>query len=119
LVDDDGNEVDGVRLPDLSVPVATHTGWNPRHPDTGAPEQIIAMMGTTRFFAPTTDARARTNDPRPSLAERYASRDEYLSRVREAAQKLADDRYVLDEDVDLLVKNAAERYDYALSNGGA
>ena len=118
-VDSDGNESDGIRLPDLTVPVGTHTGWNPRHPETGAPEQIIAMMGTTRFFAPTPDARARNNDPRPSLAERYSSKEEYLSRVREAAEKLIEDRYVLDEDVELLVANASERYDYALAQGGA
>ena len=39
--------------------------------------------------------------------------------MREAALKLADERYVLDEDVDLLVENAAERYDYGMANGGA
>ena len=27
-VDKDGNGVDGVRLPDITVPVATYTGWN-------------------------------------------------------------------------------------------
>ena len=77
-VDADGNEVAGVRLPDLTVPVATHTGWNPRHPETGAPEQIIPMMGFTRFFPATRAAREPDGDPRPSIEERYASKDDYL-----------------------------------------
>ena len=27
-VDADGNEIAGIRLPDIAVPLATHTGWN-------------------------------------------------------------------------------------------
>ena len=49
----DGNEVTGIRLPDITVPVATNTGWNTRHPETGSPELIISMMGQTRFFPKT------------------------------------------------------------------
>src|SRR5690606_29352114 len=56
-VDSDGNEMAGIRLPDLTAPIGTHTGWNPRHPDTGAPEQIMSMQGFTTFFARTTAER--------------------------------------------------------------
>jgi hypothetical protein len=114
-VDADGNELSGVRLPDLTVPIGTHAGWNPRHPDTGAPEQIIPMMGFTRFFPATRAGRERTADPRPSIEERYASRDAYLALVHNEAVKLAEQRYILEEDVDLVVANAADRYDLALS----
>ena len=27
-VDNDGNEVAGIRLPEVAVPLDTHTGWN-------------------------------------------------------------------------------------------
>ena len=30
-IDDDCNEISGVRLPDLQVPLGTHTGWALRH----------------------------------------------------------------------------------------
>ncbi len=110
-VDADGNEIGGVRLPDISVPVATHTGWNPRHPETGSPDNIIQMMGTTRWFSATPQERLATDDPRPSLAERYASRDDYLTKVRAAAELLVRQRYLLAEDVAIVVNNAAERYD--------
>lgn len=110
-LDGDGNEIAGIRLPDLTVPVATHTGWNMRHPETGAPEQQIAMQGFSNFLAPTRTAREAAGDPRPSIEERYASREAYLTQVRQAAQQLADDRYILAEDIDNIVTACAERYD--------
>ncbi|HET9014471.1 MAG TPA: alpha/beta hydrolase domain-containing protein [Thermomicrobiaceae bacterium] len=116
-VDADRNEVAGLRLPDLTVPVGSHTGWNPRAPETGGADQIIPMEGTTRFFARTAAERAASGDPRPSLAERYGSRDEYRERVRAAARELVAARYVLDEDVDHVVTAAAERYDCAMVAG--
>jgi hypothetical protein len=115
-VDDDGNEIAGVRMPEVSVPLATNTGWNPRDPETGAPEQIMPMQGMTLFFARTADERIANHDPRPAIAERYPSRDAYLGQVRAAAQKLAADRYILEEDIDLCVADAAARYDEAMSS---
>jgi hypothetical protein len=116
-VDADGNELAGVRLPDITVPVATHAGWNPRHPETGSPENIIQMMGSTRYFAATRDERERDADPRPSLAERYASRSEFIARVRQEAQRLVAERFLLPGDVEIVVDNAGQRYDAAIGRG--
>ena len=116
-VDDDGNERSGIRLPDIAVPVGTHTGWNPRDPETGSPEQVVSMNGTTSFFPATRSERERTADPRLSIEERYAGRDDYLRRVRAVAEQLAGDRYALEEDIELMVANAAERYDAAVAVG--
>ena len=111
-VDADGNEIGGIRMPDVAVPVATHTGWNPRHPTTGGDGQIVIMIGTTVPFAATAEERQRTGDPRPSRAERYRDRDDYLARVRAAAVELVSARYLLAEDSEMAVQIAAERYDY-------
>lgn len=110
MVDADGNEVAGIRLPDLTVPVGTHTGWNPRDPESGAPEQIMPMQGLTRFFAGTRAERDAASDSRPSLEERYPSREAYLERVRAAARELAAARYILEEDIETVVADAAERW---------
>jgi hypothetical protein len=110
-VDGDGNEVCGVRLPDVAVPVATHTGWNARHPSIGSPEQLVRYVGSTVPFAPDKAARQASGDPRPSLAERYASRDEYERRVREATHALVSARHLLDEDVERVVKAALVKFD--------
>jgi len=97
------------------VPVATNTGWNPRHPETGSPDQIVSMMGWTRFFPATQADGTRAADPRRSLAERYGSKEEFLELVRQEAEKLAAARYIVAEDIELLVGNAAQRYDAALA----
>lgn len=110
-VDSDGNEVAGLRLPDLTVPIGTHTGWNPRHPDTGAPEQIMPMQGFTSFFARTKAEREANGDPRPSIEERYANREDYLTKVRHEAELLAHARLILEEDIETVVADAAERWD--------
>jgi hypothetical protein len=111
-VDADGNEVGGIRLPDVAVPLATYTGWNPRHADSGGSGQIIPMQGSVFAFPRDRAERERTGDPRASIAERYASREDYLARARQVAEGLVQQRHLLAEDVDLLVNLAAGRYDF-------
>jgi hypothetical protein len=110
-LDADGNEVAGVRLPDLAAPVATHTGWFPRRPGTGGEDLNVDMIGSTMPFAPTEDARRRADDPRPSIAARYPTRAAYETLIRAAAARLVEQRYLLAEDEDLAVENALARYD--------
>jgi hypothetical protein len=114
-VDADGNETAGIRMPDLTVPVGTHTGWNPRDPATGSPEQIVPMNGLTLWFAPDEALRAARGDPRRSLAERYRDEADYRAKVRAAALRLAAERYLLEEDVELVVEAAVVRYRAAIS----
>ena len=109
--DRDGNEVTGVRLPDLAVPLATYTGWNLRHPQMGAPDRLMSLMGSTIPFPATPEDRERTSDPRRSIAERYSRRDSYLEQVRRAAQRLIDEGYLLAEDLELVVGQASRRYE--------
>ena len=110
-VDADGNEKGGIRMPDVSVPVATHTGFNPRHPDGGGDGQILEYLGSTVPFPRTSPERAAAADPRLSIAERYESRDVYLAEVREAAERLVAARHLLADDIAVCVALAAERYD--------
>jgi hypothetical protein len=113
-VDIDGNEVAGIRLPDLTDPIGTHTGWNPRHPDTGGADQIMPMQGFTKFFARTAAEREANGDPRPSIQERYEGKQIYLNEVRGKAELLAHDRYILPEDIETIVSDASVRWDAAM-----
>ena len=113
-VDQDGNEIGGVRMPDVSVPVATHTGFNVRHPDSGGAGQILEYVGLSLPFAKDAQTRRAQRDPRPSIAERYGDRDDYLQQIRTAAEQLVQERYLLEEDIDLCIKLASERYDAAV-----
>ena len=118
-VDQDGNELAGIALPFITVPLATHTGWNLRHADIGGANQVLStggasggtLRGSTIPFAATKEAREASGDPRLSIEERYASKSEYLGLVKEAAENLVEQRYLLEEDVETIVTQAAQHYD--------
>ena len=110
-VDDDGNELSGIRHPEVAVPLATYTGWNPRHPSIGGSEVNLLLNGATIPFAPTAHKRQVAGDPRPSIEERYPSRAVFLDRVRQSALSLADQGYVLESDVQAIVDASGRRYD--------
>jgi hypothetical protein len=114
-VDEDCNDIAGIRLPEVSVPLATHTGWTLRHPAIGNPILPIGvtggLAGWTLPFCTTRAERLSKGDPRPSIEERYASKDEYLRRVRAAAQRLVAEGYLLEEDVESVTKRAGLAYD--------
>jgi len=106
-VDADGNERDGVRLPELAVPLATYTGWNLRDPSIGAPGERVAFEGSWFPFAHTAAERSRSGDPRPSIEERYPSREAYLERYTRALDDLIRQRWILAEDRTALLEIAA------------
>ena len=110
-VDADGNEVGGIVLPELAAPLATHTGWNLRHPDIGGAAQLLVFAGATLPFAKTRRERESSGDPRPAIAERYPSREDYLARVRSAATALVKDGYLLGEDVETSLTFAARMWE--------
>ena len=110
-VDADGNEVSGVRLPELRVPLATYTGWNLRHPSVGAPDQQFSLIGSMAAFARTKAEREKTGDPRLSMEERYPSRADYLSKVEAAARELAGQRFLLESDIANVVALAGRHWD--------
>ena len=112
-VDDAGNDRAGIRLPEIAVPLATHTGWNYRRPDIGAPDRLASEIGAYRPLPRTAADRTSTGDSRPSIQERYASREDYLGRIALAAVALVRDRYLLAEDVPDMLTRAAAHYDWA------
>jgi len=104
-------------VPEVRVPLATHTGWTLRHPDIGGTEQLLVFAGATLPFARTRQEREMTGDPRRSVEERYASRAAYLEAVRGAARELVAARYMLEEDVELSVTLAARTWDWLAGRG--
>ena len=107
-VDKDGNDLGGVRLPELEVPLATCPGWNLRDPKTGMPNERVSFLGS---WLPLPKTKI-DDDSRTPIPERYASREEYLKKFSAAANKLADERFLLREDVDALVKRGGEEWDF-------
>jgi hypothetical protein len=75
-VDDDGNELSGIRLPNVSVPLATYTGWSFRSASIGQPDELLPLTGSFIPFPVTKQDREKAIDPRPSIGERYTGRDQ-------------------------------------------
>lgn len=105
-VDRDGNELGGLRLPEVTVPLSTYTGWNFRNDKIGGTEQQFALMGGYIPFASTKAEREQRHDPRLSIEERYQSREHYLKLVREAAAPLVKSGYLLADDVPTILQRA-------------
>jgi hypothetical protein len=114
-VDADGNITSGVRLPEQSVPLGTYTGWAFRSEAYGSSNTLVSMAGSFIPFAKTKAERAKTGDPRLSIEERYASKDVFLKQVQDAANKLVSGRYLLLEDVDRIVKEAGQHWDWIMN----
>ena len=114
-VDADGNETSGIVHPEVAVPLATYTGWNFTHPDAGDPDTLVALAGSYVPFAPTKAEREAAGDPRPSIEERYASRDEFMEKVEAVGQALIGDRYLLADDLPAILDRAGRHWD--LLNG--
>jgi hypothetical protein len=118
-VDQDGNELAGIHMPQVLVPLASYTGWSLRHPEIGGAGQTMAsggatggtLLGSTIPFPATREDREASGDPRLSIEERYATRDVYLDQIRQATQQLIDQRYVMAEDLDRILNQAGEHYD--------
>jgi hypothetical protein len=106
-VDADGNDVGGVPLPEVAVPLGTHTGWNVAEPQLAGLRYLGGLIGGFVPFARTRDARAEAGDPRRSIEERYANEQAYLARIDEAAQALAAQRLLLTTDLPTIRRRAA------------
>ena len=104
------------RLPDLTVPLATYTGWNLRHPQMGASDQLMSLMGSTIPFPATRIDRESLGDRRLSISERYPTKTEYLAQARREAQRLVESGHMLAEDLELVVDQASRRYEILLEH---
>ena len=104
-VDAIGNDIAGIRHPFVEAPVATLLGWNTRTKEFGGPD-LCDLLGSTIALPKTRADAQASGDARPSLQELYGSHEAYVAKVAEAAKKLQAERLMLQEDVDMLVREA-------------
>jgi hypothetical protein len=96
--DKDGNDVAGIRLPEVQVPLATYTGWavraDPQNPD--------GCEGSGQYipFARTKADRIASGDPRLSVEERYGNMETYSSRLRDGIDNLITAGFLLPFDAE-------------------
>ncbi len=109
-VDADGNERDGVRLPEVSLPLGTYASWNLRDPSIGAPDQRLAFEISYIPFPRTAADRQKAGDPRKSIAERYSGPEDYLTRYKNAVDELVKQRWILPEDREALIHRGEQAW---------
>jgi len=97
-VNADGNETDGVRLPEVSVPLATYASWDLRDPSIGAPDQRVSFECSYIAFPKNAAERQQAGDPRKSVEERYQGKDGYMAQFTKATDELVKQRWILPED---------------------
>ncbi len=112
-VDADGNERDGVRLPSITVPLATYAGWNLRDASIGAPDQRVPFEASYISFPKSAEERKKNGDPRKSIAERYSGREDYLTRYSKALEELINQRWILPEDRETLLHRGEQEWNEA------
>jgi hypothetical protein len=100
-VDTSGNELGGIRMPEIAVPLASYTGWNLRSPAIGAPSELLSMIGSWIPFT------------RSSIAARYRNEEDYLNRIDTAGRELVRSGFLLESDLPVLRQRAAEEWEYA------
>ena len=115
-VDADGNDLAGIRAPDVSVPVATNTGWNFRSESIGGSREIVNLLGSYIPFARTKADREARKDPRLSIQERYRTEDDYLAKLRAAAGALVKGRYLLPEDVESVIQRGRLQWQFVTAH---
>jgi hypothetical protein len=105
-VNADGNDVAGIRLPEVSVPLGTYTGWNVTIPQLSELRYLSGLVGGFEPFARTREQRNANGDSRLSIAERYSGRADYLGKVRRATNDLVRQRFLRVEDVAAVLQSA-------------
>ncbi len=106
--DRDGNDIAGVRLVDVTVPLATYTGWALR----AGPQANDGCEGSGQMipFPKTKADRLAAGDPRRSVEERYPTFQHYRHKIVHAIREMVEDRLMLCED-------AGSEFDRLIANG--
>jgi hypothetical protein len=111
-VDGDGNEVGGIRLPEVAVPLGIYAGWNLRRAETGGAQVLSRLTGSSAPLAWSPETRA-SQDHRPAVRQRYGSRDDFVNRRVVVAQELVAQRLWLPEELDPARSAAGDAWDSA------
>jgi hypothetical protein len=114
-VDADGNELGGIRLPEIVTPLATYTGWNLRAASIGAPTERTSFLGSFLPLRRTVAEADTAHDPRRSIEARYKNYDEYHALFLKALNGLIRDGYILAEDRESVDRSKVE-WDWILQD---
>lgn len=106
-VDATGNEIAGIKLPEVAAPIATFTGWRMRNP--AYSESLGRNRGSILPLPNNDDAGKKKGDPRPSVKELYPTQADYMLEVTKNLIDLYRKRLLLGEDLARLLGEMGSR----------
>jgi len=115
-VDSSGNDVAGIRIPEVAAPLGTNMGWNITVPQLADLHYLSGLIGSFIPFSKTLREREASLDSRLSIEERYKTREDYLKQVRQAANELVRERFLLAGDVAAVLERARRTWDFLHQN---
>jgi hypothetical protein len=115
-VNDDGNDVAGIRMPEVAVPLGTYTAWHVPYPQISGLGYLSGLGGAFVPFAATREGRQQKGDARLSIEERYRGKQDYLNRVKQSAADLVQARFLLAGDADEVLKRAEDVWNAVVGN---
>ena len=104
-VDEDGNDIAGIRLPEIKLAIATNCGWELRRPEFS--NTLKRNSGKDWLFCLSEKERIKKNDPRLSILERYPDKKAYVQKYYTALSELKKERFLLEEDLEVLKREIA------------
>jgi hypothetical protein len=111
--DNDGNDIAGVKMPWVAMPLGTFTGWNLRSKTIGASTELLGQTGSYIPFPQSRSQRQEHGDPRLSIQERYANENEYVARIISASNALARAGFLLERDIPAVIDTARTYWNWS------
>ncbi len=107
--DGDGNDLGGMRMPEVGCALGSFTGWNLRNKTVGNTRYLLGQTGSYIPFPWTKADRQTSGDARASVEDRFAGQTEYLACVEKRAAELVKGGLLLPSDTEP-IKQAAIRH---------
>jgi hypothetical protein len=114
-VNDEGNDVAGIRMPEVAVPLGTYTAWLVPYPELSGLGYLSGLSGAFVPFAATRDGRQK-GDTRLSIEERYRGKQDYLDRVKRSASELVRARFMRAGDTGAVLERAEAVWNAVVGN---
>jgi len=115
-LDEKGNEKAGIRNVEIRVPLATYLPWSKRYDKPANTGEIDDFRGLFVPLPLTERSAQMKNDGRPSVQELYQSKDDYMNEVKRAIRVLQYEKFLLEEDVDMVRQRAEELWIWIHNN---
>ncbi len=102
-VDEDGNEIAGIRFPEIEAPLATYTGWDMRR----ASFSNSIKRNTGKIWPFSIRENSADTDSRGIINQRYKNENDYFFAYEAALSKLKSEGFLLEEDFLIMKRKAA------------